>query len=78
MGQQIQNHTSKVATPNQKSILRKSNPKPEHVHFVENDYPPGNSSTEASTQAMAHECLSDGGMDPFDINNVMPAFKTKA
>ena len=25
-----------------------------------------------------HECLSDGGMDPSDISNVMPAFKAKA
>ena len=27
---------------------------------------------------MVHECLSDGGMDPSDINNVMSAFKAKA
>ena len=27
---------------------------------------------------MVHECLSDGGMDPSDINSVMSAFKTKA
>ena len=27
---------------------------------------------------MVHECLSDGGMDPSDINNAMSAFKAKA
>ena len=27
---------------------------------------------------MVHECLSDGGMDPSDINIVMSAFKAKA
>ena len=27
---------------------------------------------------MVHECQSDGGMDPSDINNVMSAFKAKA
>ena len=27
---------------------------------------------------MVHECLSDGRMDPSDINNVMSAFKAKA
>ena len=32
---------------------------------------------EPSTQTMAHECLSDGGIDPSDINNVMSAFKAK-
>ena len=26
---------------------------------------------------MVHECLSDGGMDPSDIDNVMSAFKAK-
>ena len=26
---------------------------------------------------MVHECLSDGGMDPSDIKNVMSAFKAK-
>ena len=34
--------------------------------------------TETSTQTMVHECLSDGGMDPSDINNVMSVFKFKA
>ena len=34
--------------------------------------------TETATQTMVHECLSDGGMDPSDINNVMSVFKSKA
>ena len=58
-----------------KPTLGQSNPKLQQVHFHENDPPPDNSSTEASTQTMVHECLSDGGMDTSDINNVMSAFK---
>ena len=61
-----------------KSSLEQPNPKPQQVHFHENDHPPDNSSTEASTQTMVHEYLSDGGMDPSDINNVISAFKAKA
>ena len=35
-------------------------------------------STGTATQTMVHECLSDGGMDPSDIDNVMSAFMAKA
>ena len=62
---------------NQNLFLGQSNPKPQQVHFHENDHSPDNSSPEASTQAMVHECLSDGGMDPSDISNAMSAFKAK-
>ena len=81
------NEKIKVANPrppfnggiiNRKSTLGQSNPKPQQVHFHENDHPPINSSTETSTQTMVHVYLSDGGMDPSDINNVMSAFKAKA
>ena len=58
--------------------MGQSNPKSQQIHFHENDNPPDNSSTETSTQTMVHECLSDGGMDPSDTNNVMSAFKAKA
>ena len=61
----------------QKSTLGQPNPKSQQAHFHEKDHPPDNSSTQSSTQTMVHECLSDGGMDPSDINNVMSAFKTK-
>ena len=27
---------------------------------------------------MVHECLTDGGIDPSDIDNVMSAFKAKS
>ena len=47
--------------------MGRSNPEPLQVHFHEDDHSPDNSSPEASTQAMVHECLSDGGMDPSDI-----------
>ena len=60
-----------------KSTLGQSNPKPQQVHFPENDSPPENSSTETSPQTMVHECLSDGGMDLSAINNVMSAFKAR-
>ena len=60
-----------------KSTLGQSNPKPQQVHFHENDHSPDDSSPEAPTQAMAHECLSGGGMDPSDINNVTSAFQAK-
>ena len=59
------------------STVRQSKPNPQQVHFHENDHFPDSSSTEASTEAMVPECLSDGGMDPSDINNVMSAFKAK-
>ena len=61
-----------------KATLLQSNPKPQQVHLHENDPPPDNSPTETSTQTMVHECLSDGGMYPSDINNVMSAFKARA
>ena len=61
-----------------KSTLGQPNLKPEQVHFHENDCLPDNSSMETSTQTMVHECLSDGGMDPYDNNNVMSAFKAMA
>ena len=68
------NKKIKVPNPrphnNQNSTLGQSNPKPQQVHYHENDHSPGNSSPEASTQAIVHECLSDGGMDPSDISIV--------
>ena len=87
--QMIIDYNKKIKEPNprphisggntkQKSTLGQSNPKPQQVLFHENDHPPDNPPTETSTQTMVHECLSDGGMDPSDINNVMSDFKAKA
>ena len=59
-----------VATPNQNLLWDNLTQIPNH--------PPDNNSTETSTQSMVHECLSDGGMDPSDINNVMSVFNSKA
>ena len=42
-----------------------------------NDHSPDNPHPEDSTQAMVHECLTDGGIDPSNINTVMSAFKAK-
>ena len=61
-----------VATTNQNLLWDNLTQSPE------NDPPLDNSPTETSTQTMVHEYLSDGGMDPSDINNVMSAFKAKA
>ena len=61
-----------------KSTLGQPNLKTQQVHFHENDCLPDNSSIETSTQTIVHECLSDGGMDPSDNNNVMSAFKAMA
>ena len=57
--------------PKPKPTLSKPNPKPQLVHFHENDHPPENSPSEDSTQAMVHECLTDGGIDPSGIDMVM-------
>ena len=57
------NNKIKVANPRQhfndgntklKCTMGQSNPKPQQVHFHENDRPPYNSSTETSTQPMVH------------------------
>ena len=61
--------------PKPKPTLGIPNPKTQQVHFHENDHPPDDPPPEASTQAMVHECLTDGGIDPSDISNVMSAFR---
>ena len=58
--------------------LCKPNPKPQQVHFHENDHLPENPPSEASPQAMVHEGLTDGRIDPSDIYTVMTAFKVKS
>ena len=60
-----------------KIYFGRSNQKCQHIHFHENDHPPDKSPTETSNQTMVYECLSDGGMHPSDINNIMSAFKAK-
>ena len=58
--------------------MGKPNPKPQQLHFDENDHSPDNPDPEDSTKTMAHECLTDGGIDPSDIDTVMSAFKAKS
>ena len=43
-----------------KPTLGKPNPKPQQVYLHENDHPPEHFHSEDSTQAMVHECLTDG------------------
>ena len=61
-----------------KPTLGKPNPKPQQVHFHENDHSPDTPHPEDSTQAMVDECLTDGGIDPSDIDTVLSAFKDKS
>ena len=61
-----------------KPTLCKPNAKPQQVHFHENDHPFENPHSEDSTQAIVHECLTDHGIDPSDIDMVMSAFKAKS
>ena len=58
--------------------MGKPNAKPQQVYFDENDHPPENPHSEDSTLVMVHECLTDGGIDPSDIDTVMSAFKAKS
>ena len=44
-----------IGNPKPIPILDKPNPKPHQVHFHENDLI-------TLTQALVHECLTDGGM----------------
>ena len=60
------------------NLLCKLNPKPQQVHLHKNDHPPDIFHSEDSTQAMVHECLTDGGIDPSDIDDVVSAFKAKS
>ena len=57
--------------------LGKPNSKPQQVHLHEKDHPTENQSPETPTQTMVHECLTECGMDPSDIHNVMSAFLAK-
>ena len=50
---------------------------PQQVHSHENEHSPNNPHTEDSTQAMVHECLTDGGINSSDIDAVMSAFNAK-
>ena len=64
--------------PKPKTTLGKPNPKPQQIHFHENDHPPENPHSEDSTQALVHECITDGRIDPSDIDMVMSAFIAKS
>ena len=73
------NHFFNGGNPQPKPTLGKPNQKPQQVHSHEmNDHSPVNPHPRESTQAMVHECLTDGGIDSLDINTVMSAFKTKS
>ena len=52
-------------------------PKPQQVHFHENDHSPDSPHPEDSTQAILHECLTDAGIDPSNIDTDMSGFQAK-
>ena len=62
--------------PKPKPTLGKPNPKPQQAHLHENDHPPDNPRSEDSTQAMVHECLADGGIDPSDFGQEQKILST--
>ena len=64
--------------PKPKPTLGKPNPKLQQGHLHENDHPCENPDSEDFAQAMVHECLADGGIDPSDIGNIKSAFKAKS
>ena len=67
-----------MGIPKCKPTLGKPIPQLHQVHFHENDHSPDIPNPEDSTQAMVHECLTDGDIDPSDIGTVMSAFKAKS
>ena len=67
-----------VATQNQNLLWANPIQSPSKVHFHENDHPPENLPSEDSTQVMVHECLTNNGTHPSDIDTVMSGFKNKS
>ena len=63
--------------PKPNPTLGKPNPNPQQVHLHEKDDPTENQPPETPTQTMVHECLTEYGTDPSDIQNVMSVFNAK-
>ena len=57
--------------------MSKPNSNPQHVHLHQKDDLTENQPPEITTQTMVHECLTECGTDPSDINNVMSVFNAK-
>ena len=55
----------------------KSTPAPHQVHQHSQDEPTEEPPPETSTQTLVNKCLAESGIDPRDIQNVMPVSYTK-
>ena len=58
-------------------ILGKPTPAPQQAHQHAQDEPTEESSSDTSTQTLVNKCLDEGGIDPTDIQHVMPVSYTK-
>ena len=55
----------------------KSTPAPQQVHQHSQDEPTEEPTPETSTQTLVNKCLAESGIDPTDIQNVMPVSYAK-
>ena len=67
-----------VAIPNLNLLWVNPIPSPGESIFMRMTFLLNTFHSEDSTQAMVHECSTDGGIDPSDIDNVMSAFKANS
>ena len=57
--------------------LGKPTPAPQQVHQHSQDEPTEEPSPDTSTQTLVNKCLAESGIDPTDIQNVMPVSYAK-
>ena len=57
--------------------LGKPTPAPQQVHQHSQDEPTEEPPPDTSTQTLVKKCLAESGIDPTDIQNVMPVFHAK-
>ena len=57
--------------------LGKPTPAPQQVHQHSQDEPTEKPTSATSTQTLVHKCLAESGIDPTDIQNVMPVSYAK-
>ena len=57
--------------------LGKSTPAPQQVHQHSQDEPTEEPTPDTSTQTLVNKCLAENGIDPTDIQNVMPVSYAK-
>ena len=55
----------------------KSTPAPQQVHQHSQDEPTEEPTPETTTQTLVNKCLAESGIDPTDIQNVMPVSYAK-